>query len=930
MSKKKMTRRALFTSVISLILCLVMLTGTTFAWFTDSETSGRNVIKSGNLDVTLEYWDGTEYKPVTTTTQLFDDNALWEPGYTEVAYLKVTNVGNLALKYQLDVNVYSETPGTNVYNEAFNLSDYLVFKAVDSKTDLVGTYTRETAKDAAGIEMGLKTYNSAVKDLISTGDADYIALIIYMPESVDNHANHLINTNPPTIEMGVVLNATQKTNESDTFGPDYDEDATYADVVYHVDANNSLADTLKAIEAEDDEIVMIELDQDVEWVTGAGIGSTPWIGENAKVKTLIVDANGHTITATGDGVGAICMANGGTLTIKNGTVKDESKSYAEDAWEYTYLEFDGNLNFKNVKFSGGIMVEGENAAFTNCTFDTQEDSVYAVWVSNGNASFSGCTFTGTRGLKTHEDYGTEVGTVVVDNCTFRDISKKPGIAIGNLNASTTVSIKNSTFINCQAGDQGLYIYETDTNVDTFNFTSQNNKVVKSENVSDSDALLEAIKNGATQINLSAGNYVMPDGSDVNLQGKTLTISGGKDAVIDVTGIDERDQFVTGANLTFEGVTLNFGTTIYMGFANTASLTYKNCDINGLQCCYGSGKTSFVNCDLNSNGAEHSVWTWGGQNISFTDCDFTYGDRAVNCYGEGVTTNVSFTDCTFTKVAGKDSTGAIETNSSALTGLNLTINNCSVNEDDLWWVSTWDSKGGANTKVTVDGKSTVATAAMLASAVQAGKTELYLLDGEYDVYGCGGKDLTINGSENVVLKLTNEGEEGCDYGFGGNGTGVGHVTFNGVTIDTTGNTGNYKGYAYMKGTFNDCNFVGAYSLNNANDFVFNRCTFDFKNGYFWTWGAKSVTFDTCTFNGNSKCILAHGYESTVITIKDCKFAATEKGYTGSGDNTACVEIDPAGTNTYTIKFTGENSKTDSYAGWTRVKDGSTGHTITGIA
>lgn len=226
---------------------------------------------------------------------------------------------------------------------------------------------------------------------------------------------------------------------------------------------------------------------------------------------------------------------------------------------------------------------------------------------------------------------------------------------------------------------------------------------------------------------------------------------------------------------------------------------------------------------------------------------------------------------------------------------------------------------------VKGEVAVSNAAELAAAVADGKTDIYLLDGEYDVYGCGGKTLTLTGSKNAVIKLYNDGEDGCDYAFGGNGTGVGDVTFNGLTFDTTSNTGNYKGFAYMKGTYNDCNFVGAFSLNNANDYTFNRCTFDFKNGYFWTWGANSVTFDGCTFNGNSKAILAHGWASTVITVKDCTFAATEKGYTGAGDNTAAVEIDPAGTNTYTIKITG-STMTESYADWYRVKDGSTGHSV----
>jgi hypothetical protein len=218
---------------------------------------------------------------------------------------------------------------------------------------------------------------------------------------------------------------------------------------------------------------------------------------------------------------------------------------------------------------------------------------------------------------------------------------------------------------------------------------------------------------------------------------------------------------------------------------------------------------------------------------------------------------------------------------------------------------------------------------LAMFVALGKTNIDLADGEYDVYGCAGKTLTLNGSANAILKLSNDGEDGCDYAFGGNGTGVGDITFNGLTINTESNTGNYKGFAYMKGTFNGCNFVGAYSLNNSNDYTFTNCTFDFRNGYFWTWGANSVTFDRCRFNGNSKNILAHGYASTQITINNCDFAATEVGKTGAGDPTACVEIDPAGTNVYTINFTGTNTKTDKYAGWTRIKDGSTGHKITGV-
>ena len=61
MKRKNTARNALFTSIISLLLCVSMLVGTTFAWFTDSVTSANNVIKSGNLDIVLEYWNGTKW-----------------------------------------------------------------------------------------------------------------------------------------------------------------------------------------------------------------------------------------------------------------------------------------------------------------------------------------------------------------------------------------------------------------------------------------------------------------------------------------------------------------------------------------------------------------------------------------------------------------------------------------------------------------------------------------------------------------------------------------------------------------------------------------------------------------------------------------------------------------------------------------------------
>ena len=155
MTNTKNTKRALLSSVLALFLCFAMLLGTTYAWFTDSVTSANNVIQSGNLDIELEYAkvvDGaiTEWDTVAGKDNIFDKNALWEPGRVEVVYLKVSNLGTLALKYQLGVNIVNEIGGKNVAGKDFKLSDHLVFKVVDLATEPNTAYTREEAVAAAG------------------------------------------------------------------------------------------------------------------------------------------------------------------------------------------------------------------------------------------------------------------------------------------------------------------------------------------------------------------------------------------------------------------------------------------------------------------------------------------------------------------------------------------------------------------------------------------------------------------------------------------------------------------------------------------------------------------------------------------------------------------------------------------------------------
>ena len=91
---------------MALILCFSMLMGTTFAWFTDSVTSENNIIKSGSLKVAMDYAD--KYEGDTTawtdaSTGAIFDYQYWEPGYSEVKFIRITNKGDLALQFKLDI-----------------------------------------------------------------------------------------------------------------------------------------------------------------------------------------------------------------------------------------------------------------------------------------------------------------------------------------------------------------------------------------------------------------------------------------------------------------------------------------------------------------------------------------------------------------------------------------------------------------------------------------------------------------------------------------------------------------------------------------------------------------------------------------------------------------------------------------------------------
>ena len=232
MKKQKSTKRALLVSGLSLLMCVSMLVGSTFAWFTDSVASGINQIVAGNLDV--EVYFGKEAEPttnkVTDRTDLFTDaegNAiLWEPGAVAYTNLNVVNEGTLALKYQFAINFTNEN---NIVENNAKLSQVLKVAFVDSAVSGTREEILNIAKSAPG---------EYLSDLMLPGTLEketnkvYGVIIYWEPSAEDNTWNvqngrTTSDGQPLHIDLGLKLIATQAESEFDSFDKDYDADARF-------------------------------------------------------------------------------------------------------------------------------------------------------------------------------------------------------------------------------------------------------------------------------------------------------------------------------------------------------------------------------------------------------------------------------------------------------------------------------------------------------------------------------------------------------------------------------------------------------------------------------------------------------------------------------------------------------------------------------
>lgn len=256
---KKMKYLRSWLTIALVVTIIGSLTGGTVAWFTDNVESTNNVIQSGTLDIDIELkddfeWISLEKKP---DTKVFDYN-LWEPGYTQVETLKIVNRGNLALEYILNVQTGTdEKKGPNGESLADAIEVYMCFGEPATTT---GVETREAfhAAKAAGADvttadgkgwwyagtltalMGRDTgftqgymlpsgkTEAADGSIIQTENGTLLqgnctcTVALHMDEDAGNEYQNL-----SLGSVGFILKAKQFMYEEDSFGIDYDNDATW-------------------------------------------------------------------------------------------------------------------------------------------------------------------------------------------------------------------------------------------------------------------------------------------------------------------------------------------------------------------------------------------------------------------------------------------------------------------------------------------------------------------------------------------------------------------------------------------------------------------------------------------------------------------------------------------------------------------------------
>lgn len=209
-AKKRIYKQiALALSLCALLIWAILGTGASLAWFTDTSPEINNIFHFAEFDLVVSHrlTDG-KWEEVDSQTKIFDEEALYEPGYVQVVYLKVENKGTIPFEFYTAVNVNGCIEATNVFGQRFMLQDYLKFgiTTADSEDAMKNSVPDRNAAVKLA-DMPLHNYATEAAEL-APGATKYIALIVRMPEEVGNVANYRGDT-VPKVELGITVKADQ-------------------------------------------------------------------------------------------------------------------------------------------------------------------------------------------------------------------------------------------------------------------------------------------------------------------------------------------------------------------------------------------------------------------------------------------------------------------------------------------------------------------------------------------------------------------------------------------------------------------------------------------------------------------------------------------------------------------------------------------------
>ena len=384
MKRSSTTKKALLISTCALLFSMLMMAGSTFAWFTDSVSTGTNTIMTGKLDVQLLHTNAkvTEAKAVEQSTLLFtDENGKaieWEPGTVAYENFTVKNTGDLALNYRLalDLNNANTIAGTEL-----SLKDVLKVKVLDHAvgvTDLSEEALKTGFQQVTGDQISIPAQDPAEQKLLQKGSEGassqtYGVIIYWQPNAETDYQYNLANYSDTdtsgktidktsdgkdrlTIDLGVSLGATQAPEESDSNGTDYDKNAVY----------------LATSAAEFRSAVSKASNGDTIELTGSiSLNEPITVNKNVTIKSV----GGAVLSGE-----ALKIGSNADVTLQGVTFKSprttENKGVSLTATDYTGKLIIDKCTFEEPQWSSIDITAKASASITikNCTFNVPEAS----------------------------------------------------------------------------------------------------------------------------------------------------------------------------------------------------------------------------------------------------------------------------------------------------------------------------------------------------------------------------------------------------------------------------------------------------------------------------------------------------------------------------------------------------------------------------